>query len=278
MLDPVKSRGRQRRLLEAVREMGIDAVVVGAAAHVYWLSGHLANWLHQAGLVVLGNGRSWLCAANKAVENLAVDEPAHYEAQWLATLRPEQPAVVAEKTTAFLKSNGARKIAVDASSVTSQIALSGEFEVKSVDPILWQLRRRKDDDELKLLRKAIDCTRTMHARAREIVRPGVLEIDVFNELHAAAVRTAGEPLTTNLGNDFACGTGGGPPRNGRQRRKGSCTSWTWGRAIAGTSRTTAARMRWASRQSSSARLASMFDPASTSSRGWLRRVCDAGNL
>jgi Xaa-Pro dipeptidase len=220
MLDPVHSRGRQHRVLEAVRELNVDAVVVGASSHAYYFSGHLASWLHQACVVVLKNGRSWLCAANKAVENTAVDEPAHYEAQWMATLRPEQPAVVAEKATAFLKSNGVKKIGADASSVTSQLVLSGQFEAHSIEPTLWQLRRRKDPDELELLRKAIDCTRAMHARAREIIRPGVLEIDVFNELHAAAVKVAGEPLSSNLGNDFACGAGGGPPRHGRWAQEG----------------------------------------------------------
>ena len=34
---------------------------------------------------------------------------------------------------------------------------------------------------------------------------------MFNQLHAAAVETAGEPLT-DLGNDFRCNAPGGPPR------------------------------------------------------------------
>ena len=74
------------------------------------------------------------------------------------------------------------------------------------------MRRRKDPDELARLRKAIAGTAAMHARAREIIEPGINELDVFNELQAAAVREYGEMLT-GTGNDYASGEHGGPPRD-----------------------------------------------------------------
>jgi Xaa-Pro dipeptidase len=52
----------------------------------------------------------------------------------------------------------------------------------------------------------------MYRRAREIIRPGINELEVFNELQAAAVNELGEMLT-GTGNDYACGVPGGPPRN-----------------------------------------------------------------
>ncbi len=52
------------------------------------------------------------------------------------------------------------------------------------------------------------CTET----AREIIRPGISELEVFNRLHAVAVQTAGEPLTA-LGNDYQSNARGGPPRD-----------------------------------------------------------------
>ena len=45
-----------------------------------------------------------------------------------------------------------------------------------------------------------------------MIEPGVTEIEVYNQLHAAAVEVAGEPLT-GFGNDFQCNSPGGPPRN-----------------------------------------------------------------
>jgi Xaa-Pro dipeptidase len=43
---------------------------------------------------------------------------------------------------------------------------------------------------------------------------------MFNQLQAAAVESVGEPLSGILGNDFACGTGGGPARAGQHARAG----------------------------------------------------------
>ena len=63
-----------------------------------------------------------------------------------------------------------------------------------------------------MLPRANDANRAMYARAREIVRPGVNEIDVYNELHAVAVKTLGEPLTY-FGQDFRSAARGGAPRN-----------------------------------------------------------------
>jgi Xaa-Pro aminopeptidase len=52
----------------------------------------------------------------------------------------------------------------------------------------------------------------MYQRARQIVRPGINELDVYAELHAVAVRTLGEP-PTYFGQDFQSGARGGPPRD-----------------------------------------------------------------
>jgi Xaa-Pro aminopeptidase len=69
-----------------------------------------------------------------------------------------------------------------------------------------------------MLRRAIACTEAMYARAREIIRPGISELEVFSQLHAAAVEAAGEPLT-DLGNDYRAIDAGGPPRD-RQAQAG----------------------------------------------------------
>src|ERR1051325_8942280 len=55
---------------------------------------------------------------------------------------------------------------------------------------------------------------------REVIEPGVQELHVFNELHATAVTATGEPMTAPLGNDYACGEGGGAPRKARAARDG----------------------------------------------------------
>ena len=108
---------------------------------------------------------------------------------------------------------------------TSAVSLAITDRISSpriaIDEDLWQLRRRKDPDELALMRKAIACTKAMYDRARQIIEPGVPELRVYTELHAAAVETAGEPLNpAYLGNDFRCAAPGGPPRDGRTAQAG----------------------------------------------------------
>ena len=113
----------------------------------------------------------------------------------------------------------------------------------NVEPMLYQLRRQKEADELCLIRRAIAGTGYMYERARAIVAPGVSELEVFSQLQASAVEQFGEPPTAT-GNDYQCGSPGGPPRSGRTARAGEApTSWTSDPPTAATSPTTAAPSR-----------------------------------
>ena len=105
-----------------------------------------------------------------------------------------------------------RRIGVEYSSCGLHITQGRDAQWIDVEPDLYRLRRRKDPDELARLKRAIAATAAMYVRAREIVMPGINELDVFSELQAAAVRVCGEMLT-GTGNDYASGHRGGPPRN-----------------------------------------------------------------
>jgi Xaa-Pro aminopeptidase len=177
-------------------------------------------WLQEAIFVLFADGRSWLATANAPNTNAAADEVVSFEASWLGTQRQDQPAVAAHRALQALTDRKAKRIGIDASAVTSQLSLAFLGECVELDPDLWQLRRRKHADELELMRTAIRCSEAMHRRAREIVEPGVAELTVFSELHKAAVDAAGEPLSAILGNDYACGVGGGPARSGHVAEAG----------------------------------------------------------
>ena len=220
MLDAGQARIRHRRLLDTLQRDRLDALVAGAAPHVYYLSAHRAHWLQQSALVLRADGRSTLVCANEPPRNVAADETVTYEANPLGTQRPDQPAAVASAVVSALQAGGARSVGVDTSAVSSQVLLQFEGETSSVDDALWQQRRRKDPDELALMKTAIACCEAMYRRARDVIEPGIPEIRVFGELHAVAVRTAGEPLSDLLGNDYACGVPGGPARKDRPTAAG----------------------------------------------------------
>ena len=222
MLDPTHARARQQRLLREMEARRLDAVVVGAPEHVYYLSAHRTHVLQQSAVVLWPDGRSWLVAANEPSDGVAADDAVAYVANPMGTQRQDQPETVAGRVVEVLsKRRTTGRVGVDASVVTSRLAALWEFYPVPVDPILWQLRRRKDPDELALMKTAIACTKAMYERARQVIRPGVEELTVYSELHAAAVMTAGEPLSPSyLGNDYACGVRGGPPRKGRVAQAG----------------------------------------------------------
>ncbi len=219
MLQPELSAQRQRRLLDVIHRRNLDAVVVGHRRHVYYLSAFWPFWLHESALVLTADGRSVLISA-AVPEVAAADDLITFEANFVSTLRQEQPWVVANKAIAALKTRGVKRLGLDASEVSSQLAMTFDGECTSIEPDLWQLRRRKDPDELALMKVGIRCCEAMYGRARELIEPGVPELTVFADLHQVAVQTAGEPLTALLGNDYACGEKGGPARGGRLARDG----------------------------------------------------------
>ncbi len=110
------------------------------------------------------------------------------------------------------KSNRPTAVELSSSGANVQQLLAGA--PIDLDPAIWNLRRKKELDELEMMRHAIACTDAMYQKAREIIRPGISELEVFHQLHGVAVETAGEPLTA-LGNDYQSNSPGGPPRNRR---------------------------------------------------------------
>ena len=194
--------------------------MLGLPQHVYYASSHRPFWLHSSGFILLADGRAIITTANSPNESAAADEVIFFEANWMGTQRQEQPAIVADQLLSILKHRHITRIGVDASEVTAQLSIQYDGQIESVDADVWQARRNKFPDELELMRKAIRCTCAMYDRARQIIQPGLPEIQLYTDLYSAAVKSAGEPLTALLGNDYACGTGGGPPRHDHRAQAG----------------------------------------------------------
>lgn len=212
LLDLEECRARQERLSAAMSEVGADRAVVTSAENVQYLTGFRPHRLMTAAAALDADGRCVLAAPNQAPEHCAADEVVPFEAQWCATLRQDQVEAAATALKSVLGT--ARRSAIEFSFAGPHWGpLVGDLSAAiDVEPPLLRLRRRKHDDELALIRRAIECTDAMYARAREMIRPGINELEVYSELHAAAVGAAGETLVA-LGNDFQCGTPGGPARS-----------------------------------------------------------------
>lgn len=78
--------------------------------------------------------------------------------------------------------------------------------------LLRSMRRRKDPDEVALLKECMRACEAGHARAREIVRPGITELEVFCEVQRAALAAAGRAGL--IYGDFRANNGGQPKTGG----------------------------------------------------------------
>ena len=76
-----------------------------------------------------------------------------------------------------------------------------------------EMRRRKDPDEIDVLRHCMHATEAGHAWARANVKPGMTELDVYCGVNTACIEAAGHPVIVY--GDFAVSPGpqrrGGPP-------------------------------------------------------------------
>lgn len=59
--------------------------------------------------------------------------------------------------------------------------------------LIRDLRRSKHADEIALMRQCMLATAAGQARAREVIRAGITEFDVYREVHAAALKSVGRP-------------------------------------------------------------------------------------
>jgi Xaa-Pro aminopeptidase len=86
----------------------------------------------------------------------------------------------------------------------------GDPLASQVVQTIAQMRRQKDPDEIDLLRRCMRVTDAGHAWARQNIRPGMTELDMYAGVSGACVRAAGMPVIVY--GDFAVSTG--PDRRG----------------------------------------------------------------
>jgi Xaa-Pro aminopeptidase len=88
---------------------------------------------------------------------------------------------------------------------------------RNITPVLEQMRRPKDTDELREFRAAIALAESAYTAIRRLLRPGMTELDAYSVMYEAIVQHA--QTSVEFRGDFACGTrainGGGPPTSRR---------------------------------------------------------------
>ena len=215
LLDLDACRVRQERLRSRMAERSLDAVILVAPEHVQYVTGHRWDFRFAPVAAMLATGETLLVCPDKPVElsQAAATDVRTYVAKRRSTLRTDQREASSLVLGDWLATRPRQhRVGVEFSVCPPHVTrLLAGAEVVDIDLDLLALRRRKDPDELALLQRAIAATGAMYETARQRIRPGVSELEIFSALQAAAVETCDEMLT-GTGNDYACGVRGGPPR------------------------------------------------------------------
>ena len=210
-LDPAFCRLRQERLRALMAQQGLEAFLTTHRHHIHWATGHWhAQPLTCVALLVVREGPTILVLPDEPNSPPLADRVLSYSAQKVCTLIEDidaaAAAVLAPHLVPFPTAIGV------AGAVAPPFLAALSQPPQNVTSAFQMLRRFKDPDEIRALRRCIAATDAVYEEARRLLVPGLTEIALFAALQAAATIAAGEPLS-GWGNDFQCGSPGGPPRN-----------------------------------------------------------------
>ncbi|MCX7016174.1 MAG: M24 family metallopeptidase, partial [Candidatus Sumerlaeota bacterium] len=226
MLTAEGCRARRARLME---RLGPEAalVLIHSATHIYYLTGYLPsvhslNWDARNWLLLRPDGDSVLLVDNRqsgAARQASVDRVEILK--WHGIALPP-PANRARSMNEFLGRTlrgerigaGALACEMERFPMPAADALAGAGLPRptlDATPVLEQMRRAKDPDELDVIGRNIAVTEAIHAASREIVEPGMTEWDVYRALHNVALEAAGDELV------MRCDVTGSPRPNREPR-------------------------------------------------------------
>lgn len=135
-------------------------------------------------------------------------------ATWYDCVKPAVPrgAVVAQLVNETLEKKKIRKIAAEVSFLPRQAAVGAET-VTDCESVLLSMRERKYPDELEAIRRGVRTAEAVHRASRELLEPGMREIDYYGKLVARATSEAEVPfvMMCDLASGERAAGGGGAP-------------------------------------------------------------------
>lgn len=214
MINEAAIEARQQRFASQLGDLDAEIALLLRSESVQWLTGAYVGPQFPVAAAITSEAEVTLVLPSRKVESPAIaKEVVPYTEKRLSTMCDSSEQRL-DSIQALLDSIGpiAKRPATELSLAPQQLLAASSNDWIDVDPLMYRLRRCKDADELGMLAKANEANGAMYARARELIEPGLNELDLYNELHKTAVRTLGEALTY-FGQDFRANARGGSPRD-----------------------------------------------------------------
>jgi Xaa-Pro aminopeptidase len=214
VIDKNALKSRQNRLVAELQRLDCRVAMLLRPESVQWLTGAYVGPLFQPAAAIDDRGHVTLVLpSRKAETSVLADDVRTYEEKRLSTMRDASDQR-RESILVLLDAIGSTtaRAAVEFSVTPPALGPAFGEDLVDLDAVMFRLRRKKGADELAMMATANRANEAMYARAREMIAPGVSELDLYSELYSIAVRTLGEPLTY-FGQDFRCAARGGAPRD-----------------------------------------------------------------
>ncbi len=203
-LNPELCRERQEKLRSLCRSLDLDGAFFWNRFYVYALTGYWhAQPLTETAVWVPVDGDVVVASHDETPVAPAADQVLSYKPNELFTLRENLSGCVMEVMNPALA--GAKAVGVDW--MTPSALVEGPA-CRDISTEYQHLRRSKDRDEIEALKFTIGCADKAYAAGRDIIEPGVTEVNVMIAMRGAAEQAAGEMLS-GWGQDFKAGCPGG---------------------------------------------------------------------
>ena len=215
-LTPKGCLDRQNRFRTGLAERNIDAAVLMDCREVYYFTAKLLPDTFPVFMLLETDGGCWVVSHTDDGVS-CVDDWIAFEWHQLDTLNfdlmNQLNAAVKQKLQDTAR---VRRLGVQFESVSSllQQTVDGALQPNEsipIDGILSEVQRRKDPDELEMLRWSVQVNLASYDAAQAILRSGVNELEVLAESQRGAMLKAGERVFHD--GDYQCGERHGPARN-----------------------------------------------------------------
>lgn len=218
-------RTRRRRLWEAVPD-DCQWLLVADPRHVhylanFWLEPLSFSFGERAILLLERDGPAILAGDNFTIRKAT--SPPHVDEQIVETWYDHRHAVVnRDHALAAAVGQLADRLRGRPGLVEHEWLPTLLAEQLPIDPaaqqavslgdVIRRLRRQKEPDEIELLRRSMRATDAGHRRALEVVAPGKTELEIYAEVHSAAILEAG--YAAIVYGDFRATNAGEPKAGG----------------------------------------------------------------
>ncbi|MCC6492788.1 MAG: aminopeptidase P family protein [Pirellulales bacterium] len=217
-LSPEGCAARRGRLLEVCHRLELDAALITDVRDVYYFTGALLPSDLPAAWFIDASGPSVLVGpASSVLEEWASrgESCLSYEWNHRGTRHPDACERMADAFRQAAAGRDFSTLGVQCRSAFATSPLAGRLAMQgatqAVDEEIAALQRRKDDDEVRMIRASIEANLGAYQAVREAIQPGATELDVLAAGYRGAMLAAGEKVFHD--GDYQCGAYNGPARD-----------------------------------------------------------------